>query len=101
MTMQKPSSQEEEYFARVEFERRKQEAEARRREELEESRGRPMSPGAMRCPRCGGELVPVHYRQVEIDKCSRCEGVWFDCGELERLGEPQGSFLSGMLRIFR
>ena len=101
MTIQKPSSQEEEYFARLEFERRRKEAEARRREELEDVRGRPMGLGAMLCPRCGSELVPVHYRQVEIDKCSACDGVWLDCGELERVGEAEGGFLSGMLRIFR
>lgn len=101
MSIEKPTAQEEEYFARVEFERRRKEAEARRRGELEELGRRLMALGAMLCPRCGGELVPVHYRQVEIDKCSRCDGVWLDCGELERVGEAEGGFLSGMLRVFR
>lgn len=101
MTIQKPSGQEEEYFARLEFERRRKEAEARRGEEMAEIRRRIAELGAMLCPRCGGELVPVHYRAVEIDKCSRCDGIWLDCGELERLGEGEGSFLTGMLRIFR
>lgn len=76
MTIQKPSNQEEEYFARMEFERRQKEAEARRGEEIEEIRRRIATLGAMLCPRCGAELVPVHYREVEIDKCSRCEGIW-------------------------
>lgn len=101
MTIQKPSSQEEEYFTRMEFERRKKETEAGRREELGEIRGRLMGLGVMLCPRCWSELVPVRYRQVEIDKCSRCDGVWLDCGELERLGEAEGGFLSGIVRIFR
>lgn len=101
MTIQKPSSQEEEYFARLEFERRRKETEAGRRKELADIRGRLMGLDAMLCPRCGSELVRVHYRQVEIDKCSRCDGVWLDCGELERIGETAGGFLSGMLRIFR
>lgn len=92
---------EEEYFARMEFERRRKEAEAGRGEEIEEIRRRIATLGAMLCPRCGAELVPVHYREVEIDKCSRCEGIWLDCGELERLGEGEGGFLSGVLRIFR
>lgn len=101
MTIQKPSSQEEEYFARLEFERRRKETEVGRRQELADIRGRLMGLGVMLCPRCGSELVPVHYRQVEMDKCSRCNGVWLDCGELERIGEAEGNFLSGMLRIFR
>jgi hypothetical protein len=101
MAIQKPSQQEEEYFARLEFERQRKEAEARRGEEVEEIRRRLAALGVMLCPRCGGELVPVRYRQVEIDKCSRCDGIWLDCGELDRLGEGEGGFLSGMLRIFR
>ena len=101
MTIQKPSNREEEYFARMEFERRRKEAEAGRGEEIEEIRRRIATLGAMLCPRCVAELVPVHYREVEIDKCSRCEGIWLDCGELERLGEGEGGFLSGVLRIFR
>jgi len=41
--------------------------------------------GAMRCPKCRADMQPVHYGEVEVDRCSRCNGLWFDAGELEAL----------------
>lgn len=44
--------------------------------------------GALRvCPRCGRpHIMTRHFyspkREVEVDECSRCEGVWLDPGEL-------------------
>jgi Zn-finger nucleic acid-binding protein len=43
----------------------------------------------------------VPYRGVELDKCSRCEGVWLDCGELDRVTTTDDhTFLGGLRRIF-
>jgi Zn-finger nucleic acid-binding protein len=41
-----------------------------------------------RCPRCGLELLRVAsaiQRQVTVDKCTGCGGVWLDGGEFDRL----------------
>src|SRR5712691_1078421 len=38
-----------------------------------------------RCPKCGASLVEMHYKGIEIDKYSRCQGIWLDSGELERI----------------
>lgn len=96
----KPSDQEDEYFARQEFERRKAalaEAPARA---AEEERQRVLAVARGRCPKCGAPLVEVHYKGVEIDKCSRCEGVWLDVGELERIAPGDKGLLGGLGRIF-
>ena len=54
-----------------------------------------------RCPKCGAALVTVPYRGVELDKCSRCQGVWLDVGELDQvIGEDTG-FLGSVKRIFQ
>jgi len=40
------------------------------------------------CPRCGTELLRVTSaikRQVTVDKCGDCGGVWLDGGELDAL----------------
>jgi Zn-finger nucleic acid-binding protein len=41
------------------------------------------------CPRCGGVKLKRRFfsarRQVEIDECAGCGGVWLDAGELERI----------------
>lgn len=53
-----------------------------------------MSTPAIECPRCKGEGAPrgpcdlkrrlVKGTAIVIDWCPRCEGLWFDGGELER-----------------
>jgi hypothetical protein len=53
-----------------------------------------------RCPRCAGELIPVSYRDVELDKCSGCQGVWLDFGELDQVVAEDTGFLGAVRRIF-
>lgn len=40
----------------------------------------------MKCPRCrDSELAPVRVKDLALDVCPRCEGIWFDTGELEQI----------------
>lgn len=39
----------------------------------------------MKCPRCDGELKVAKFKGVEIDRCSNCNGIWLDYGELDQL----------------
>ena len=39
----------------------------------------------MKCPRDGTRLQRVEVMGIELDKCNKCDGIWFDRGELERL----------------
>jgi len=94
----KPTDQEDEYFARQEFERRKKVIEAHESRSTEEQRILAVTRG--RCPKCGAELVPVPYRGVELDKCSRCQGVWLDFGELDQVMAEETGFLGSVRRIF-
>ena len=68
----KPTDQEDEYFARLEFERRKKTLDERETQGAEDERLRILAVDGGRCPKCGAELVPVPYRGIELDKCSRC-----------------------------
>ena len=96
----KPSEQEEEYFARREFERRKKALAEKEREAAEEERLRVLAVARERCPKCGAPLLAVKFQGVELDKCSRCQGVWLDCGELEQLAGGETGFLVSLKRIF-
>lgn len=96
----KPSEQEDEYFARQEFERRKQALAGAEGRIAEEERLRVLAVAGGRCPKCGAALVAVPYRGVEIDKCSRCQGVWLDVGELEQVAPGDTGFLGSVRRIF-
>jgi len=39
----------------------------------------------MICPACHEEMMVVEYKQIELDVCAVCKGVWFDADELELL----------------
>ena len=95
-----PSEQEEEYFARQEFERRKKALAEQESSTAEAERQRILDVARNRCPKCAAPLVTITYRNVELDKCSGCQGLWFDCGELEQVMGQEGGFLSGLKRIF-
>lgn len=39
----------------------------------------------MRCPRCTEPMSIVLKKDVEIDFCPNCQGIWLDKGELEKI----------------
>ena len=67
---------------------------------VEDERRRVLAVVRGRCPKCAGELVPVPYRGVERDTCSRCQGVWLDFGELDQMLAEGTGFLGSIRRIF-
>ncbi|MCD6595271.1 zf-TFIIB domain-containing protein [bacterium] len=42
-----------------------------------------------KCPRCGNIVMMRHYftikREVAIDECPKCGGIWLDAGELDAI----------------
>jgi len=51
----------------------------------------------MHCPKCGMKLIEIDYKSLKIDRCSSCDGVWMDAGELEAAVELEKGLLR---RIF-
>jgi Zn-finger nucleic acid-binding protein len=45
----------------------------------------------VKCPKCDGELQPVKYEGLEVDRCAQCGGLWFDNMETDRLLKSKGS----------
>ena len=37
----------------------------------------------MNCPLCNWSLSKLRYHEIEVDVCRRCNGIWFDQGELK------------------
>jgi hypothetical protein len=62
--------------------KREKEREAK---EAEESRRRLKEAHFMKCPKCGHDMKSEKLDSIEIDRCSFCEGVYFDAGELDQL----------------
>ena len=58
----------------------------------------------LKCPKCGHDLKPEKLQEIEIDRCTFCEGFFMDAGELEQLyltrdQSKRVSFLKGLLGI--
>jgi len=41
----------------------------------------------MFCPVCKESMIVLELHEIEIDYCTKCEGIWLDEGELEALLE--------------
>ena len=97
----KPSEKEEEYFARLEFERRKKIEDEKHKKITEKEKQRLKELHFMKCPKCGMELIEVDYKGIKVDKCSECEGVWLDAGELEAVSKLEKSGLEKWFSVFK
>jgi len=52
------------------------------------------------CPRCFGKIVRYNEGHVILDKCTRCEGIFFDKGELDAcLKIKKTSFLGKIINL--
>ena len=96
----KPSESEEEYFARVEFERRKKIEREKQQSLAGEEKNRLRDLHYMKCPKCGMDLIEVDYKSVRMDKCSGCEGVWLDAGELDAVAKMDKSMVDRVFGFF-
>jgi hypothetical protein len=97
----RPSEKEEEYFARMEYETRKKLEEEKHKVLAEEEKKRLKELHFMRCPKCGMELIEIDYKGINIDKCSECEGIWLDAGELEAVSKLEKSGLDKLFGVFK
>jgi len=58
---------------RTELNKQRQEQEAKEAQELH----------WMKCPKCGGQMEEVDFEKLKVDRCTSCEGLYFDKGEFE------------------
>ncbi|MSR06916.1 MAG: hypothetical protein EXR93_07625 [Gemmatimonadetes bacterium] len=89
----KPSRNEEEFFAKRDAEILKARREAAARASKDEER----RSHHMKCPKCGANLVTEEYHGIQVDRCHECLGVWFDAGEAESLLKKEATGLGGIL----
>ena len=93
---------EEEYFARIEFEKRKKALEDKQSRMKKEEKKQLKEQHWMHCPKCGMEMVEISFEGITVDKCSECLGIFFDDGEVDQLiAKNRPGFLSRMAEIFK
>ena len=78
---EKPSRNEDEYFAKQDAERIKE-----MRARLDAERAQTERKSRLgRCPKCGENLVEKEFHHVKIDLCPDCGGMWLDKGEWDMI----------------
>ncbi|OGL40162.1 MAG: hypothetical protein A3C43_09095 [Candidatus Schekmanbacteria bacterium RIFCSPHIGHO2_02_FULL_38_11] len=116
----KPSEKEEEYFARMEYERRKTIEDEKVKKLAEEALQNPLlltnlsveneidkekkrlkKLHFMQCPKCGMKLIEIDYKGIKVDKCSECEGIWLDAGELEAVSKLEKTVMDKLFSVFK
>lgn len=79
MSTEKPSRNEDEYFAQ-------QNAELLRKQRdlaIAAAREAERKSHYMKCPKDGYDLSSSEYHGVQIETCPRCGGMWLDAGEID------------------
>jgi Zn-finger nucleic acid-binding protein len=39
----------------------------------------------MECPKCNSDMEKITYEKIQVDRCTKCKGIWFDMLEHEHL----------------
>jgi RNase P subunit RPR2 len=78
---ERPSKNEDEYFARRDAELLRQQREAARKSAVALER----KTHYMKCPKCGYDLFTGDWDGIQIDQCTNCHGIWCDAGEVEEI----------------
>jgi hypothetical protein len=86
-----PSEKEEEYIKRQEFERIKKLREQAAKETVAQEKEELKKLHWMRCPKCGMELDEIDFKNVVVDACFSCGGMFFDHGEIDKILEQEDS----------
>jgi hypothetical protein len=85
MSTDKPSKNEDEYFARAEAERLK----LMREQEAASRVARERHSHFMKCPKCGATLQTEALQGIQVDRCPECHGIWLDHDEIATLMKHQ------------
>ena len=99
----KPSRNEDEFFAREEAEKlhklHQEKLKSGDKAKAEEEKKLHF----MKCPKCGYGLETIKWRGVDVDKCFRCGVIALDDGELEQLAgkENPDGFVATFANLFK
>jgi hypothetical protein len=98
--LNKPSEREEEYFARQMFDQKQKVEQEKQKHLADAERQKAKDLHFMKCPKCGMNLVEIDYKSIKVDRCSACEGVWLDTGELAQIVKLEKGALDRLFSVF-
>lgn len=99
MPIDKPSNPEDEYFAKEQLEKLQELRQKLDQERKQKEADQRRAAHWMRCPKCGGQMTEQPLRDVMVDVCNDCDGIYFDKGELDMLVDTKsGSLLKRIVQ---
>jgi Zn-finger nucleic acid-binding protein len=55
----------------------------------------------MKCCKCGMEMISLEFKGITVDRCTGCEGLYHDKGELEAILKKDKSVIDRVFNAFR
>jgi hypothetical protein len=92
MTTKPPTytaSPEDEYFVREDAEKKRRLAVEMKKALAAEQQKALRELHYMHCPKCGMKMEEIRYRNLDVDACFSCGGVFLDKGEIDVIAHPQ------------
>jgi len=95
------SSPEDEYFAKIEAEKKARLATLLEHDDAEKRAADLKALHHLHCGKCGEEMFTTSFKGVDIEVCPACGAVLLDPGELQQLaGEDRGSAIATLGTLF-
>ena len=93
----KPSSSEDEFFAKEDAEKKRRLAQEVTRQLAADERKRLRDLHFMHCPKCGLKMQEVRLRGMDVEVCFSCGGIFLDKGEIDVIAAPQQKGIMGAI----
>jgi hypothetical protein len=96
-----PTEHEDEYFARIEQEMKEKIKNQKKKRASKEEREKLRELHFMKCPKCGMNLIEIHFKGMKIDECTDCRGIWLDAGEFDAVAKMDKPILQRLFNMFK
>lgn len=100
-TPHRPHEAEEEYFARLEVEKKCKIAEKKHSELEQQELVELKKIHARRCAECGQELETIIFKGISVNKCFHCGGAYLSREAFQKLCGEDSHFLNLFMEIFQ
>jgi Zn-finger nucleic acid-binding protein len=98
----KPSSTEDEFFAKEDVEKKRKLALSVAKELAAGERKRLRDLHHLHCPKCGMKMQQLKLRGLEVEVCFACGGVFLEKGDIDVIAAPeQKGIMAAILNWFK
>lgn len=98
--LKKNVSKEDAYFARKDKELMEEVKKKKESDEKKKAIEARKKLHFMKCPKCGADLEEIEFKDINIDLCTECKGLWLDQGELRSILAKESRLVKSLLKGF-